>query len=109
MFCKSLKEINLIGIVEINRKAFSDCYSLKRIEISYFTQNIDNYAFYNCINLEEVVFDQSSRLEQISIGTFQNCIHLSSVTLPPELGSIMDFAFANTSLKEIRISFLRWL
>ncbi|EAY09281.1 surface antigen BspA-like [Trichomonas vaginalis G3] len=103
MYCKSLKEIDLKEISLIGPKTFLDCHSLKRIEFGQKIEQISQYAFKNCINLETVIFDQLSRLTIINFGTFQNCIHLTSIILPLGLRSIYDLAFSNTALKEIRI------
>ncbi|EAY09266.1 surface antigen BspA-like [Trichomonas vaginalis G3] len=103
MFCKSLKEFSFKGVKEIQTKAFSNCHSLNRIEFDPNIQGIAGFAFKNCINIQEVIFDQLTQMSGIEQGVFMNCIRLSSVALPIYMQNIMDFAFANTSLKEIRI------
>lgn len=103
MFCKSLIEIDLKHVIEIGNKAFSYCSPLKRIEFGPTIQRIPFYAFKDCINIEEVAFNQISNIEYICFGAFKNCISLSSVSFPPFLDAILDHAFENTSLKELRI------
>ncbi|EAY09273.1 surface antigen BspA-like [Trichomonas vaginalis G3] len=103
MHCKSLKEIKLKDVTEIGIKSFFDCKTLKQIKFGPKIQNIGSYAFKNCINIEVVEFLQVCNLYNIEIGIFQNCVRLSSVTLPLYLNAIFDLAFANTSLREIRV------
>lgn len=101
--CKSLKEIDLKNSRHLQHICFRDCYSLKRVEFGIQIEEIYPCAFKNCINLEEVVFDQRCELRNINYETFMNCIRLTSVTLPPNLQVISVRAFANTSLNEVRI------
>lgn len=50
-------------------------------------------AFYNCVNLESVVFEAGSALKQIGNYTFQNCENLKQIKLPEGVIRIGAHAF----------------
>lgn len=52
--CKNLCAIYLNKVHEIHKYAFSDCISLKRIDIPWTTTYIDSRAFVGCSSLEEI-------------------------------------------------------
>ncbi|MGL4950199.1 MAG: leucine-rich repeat protein, partial [Anaeroplasmataceae bacterium] len=67
--------------------------------------------FFNCYNLEEVIFEENSILENISGSMFMNCYKLNNINLPkyiegisPGIDNIGTFAFFNCkSLSQIFI------
>ena len=64
---------------------------------------IDNYAFKNCTNLNELNLPES--LTEIGENAFENCLSLLSVTLPINLTNIGDLAFYKCNSMRI-ITFL---
>lgn len=103
------------------------------IKISSNIEYIGDYAFYNCSNLTQVVFDGGSnlvslgdyafgkcvKLTNISLGNqlqgfgegaFYNCISLSSIVIPASVNFIDNLAFSysedyeTTQLKQIDVS-----
>lgn len=118
---------NRIPITTVGENAFSGNETLQKITLSKNMTTVLNHAFFNCSNLQTVVFEStkiskidmyafagctslsSINLEDtfittISFGTFMNCTSLSEVRLPETVTAIEAKAFANcSSLKKIVI------
>lgn len=78
-------------------------YKKRDIVIKEGTQNIQNYAFNDCLNTESVTLSEGL----ISIGdyAFTDSSKLTSINFPSTLKSIGDYAFRNIhSLKEINLN-----
>ena len=78
-------------------------YKERDIVIKEGTQNIQNYAFNDCLNTESVTLPEGL----ISIGdyAFTDSSKLTSINFPSTLKSIGDYAFRNIhSLKEINLN-----
>ncbi len=122
--CTSLSSITLpdnleqIGFSIIGKGAFESCTSLKKISIPATIKTIERGSFYNCTNLEAVVFETyktgenrgKSSLSYLwggyyDKGTFQGCTNLKSVELPLSIKdySIPEHCFENTGLTGIDI------
>lgn len=56
------------GIIE--ERFFKKRKTLKRVIISKKIEKIKEYAFYDCENLEEVIFEKKSKIEKIDNCTF---------------------------------------
>ena len=80
--------LNGAVVVEIPTACFAQVANLKCVAIPGSVTNIDAYAFYNCTNLEEVVFNEG--LQKIESGAFAKCEKLRTVTLPTTLVSLGD-------------------
>lgn len=89
--CEKLEEIQLDSVVAIDILAFSDCYSLRDVNLScnYGTEKIDFVglkagSFKNCWNLRTVKFPKILLLSPLShwLRTFDNCIQLEEIFLP---------------------------
>ncbi len=78
---------------EIYPGAFDSCKSLSRFDfiIDYLSED----AFTNCESLKKV--NLSNRLREIPSAAFNGCSSLSSITIPNSVKSIGDFAFARCS------------
>ncbi len=74
-------------------KAFSQCGSLVRLNVGKAVTGIDEIAFLNCYNLEEVVFAKESRVTRLERGAFNGCVKLARIELPPTLQAIGKDAF----------------
>ena len=109
--CKSLESIT--GNVMIDYDAFNGCTNLKTANISatsddrdYFLDHcIGDRAFKDCINLNEVILNETkseSREWNIGEEAFSGCSSLYSITLPTSLYSLGAKAFYNcVSLQQI--------
>ncbi|MBR1415141.1 MAG: leucine-rich repeat domain-containing protein [Prevotella sp.] len=85
----------------IGNGAFSAA-GLESITIPATVTSISDYAFANCSNLKEVIFEGT--LKHLPVSVFQNCYQLEQVTWPQGLESIADDAFSwCSSLKEVTI------
>jgi hypothetical protein len=72
-------------------KGFRNCKSLSRIVIPASVEIISCDAFWDCIQLTEVIFAANSRLREIH--GFRRCTSLSRMILPPSLLVIDGTAF----------------
>lgn len=92
------------GITFINSSAFSSCENLVSINIPNTVLWIQSNAFYNCPNLTNVVITDNSKLTQIYDSTFQNCVLLKTINIPPLVESIGSKAFEScTGLETVAI------
>ncbi len=64
------------SVTVIGEAAFSLCDDLTSISIPASVTRIDIYAFYDCINLTDVTFENHSQLEVIDEQAFYNCVRL---------------------------------
>lgn len=82
--------------------AFSNCTSLKKIEVPSSVEVIGEAVFKNCVSLESVVFDENSRLKVLEgdynvkgyyTGVFADCKSLKSIVIPANVQIIKKTAF----------------
>lgn len=104
---KSIESVTLPSTLkEIIENAFKGMTWLKSIDIPANVETINDYAFYDCTNLESVTFNEGEGkgLTQINPYTFYNCTSLNTIDIPANIETINDYAFYNcTSLKSIVI------
>lgn len=74
----------------IGSDAFSGC-GFERFEIPANIEKIEEYAFYNCLNLKEIIFNEG--LREIESFAFGKSIALKSIALPLSLNKIGNGAF----------------
>ncbi len=100
--CEKLEKINIpLGVKEIKKDTFSQCFSLKEIKLSGTVTLIGGNAFFNCSALEKI---NISGVNDIEFSAFRNCKKLSSITVSESLETIGESAFFGcASLKEIVI------
>ncbi len=101
--CKSLKSIDLsgcVGLSTIGKGAFYNCgsLSLESAEMPATLSSIGGSAFELCNLLTSIDLSKCSNLKEISESAFNNCQSLKSVKLPISLTSIADYAFFFCSL-----------
>lgn len=97
--CRNVEIVDLGNVVlhNIGEKAFYNCNSLKFVNLSNVTSFKDGvvgpYAFYNCVNLQEIVIPENIK----SIGTraFYNCVQAQSIKIGSNVQYIGVDAFAN--------------
>lgn len=114
--CDALKSMVIPPkITELPQGTFSDCVSLEKVTLPEGLRAIGDYAFAMCKNLKEITLPQS--LEEFKQGSrhyldalryttesgvFMNS-GLESITIPPKVTKITNFAFDHCSqLKEIQ-------
>lgn len=96
-------------VSSIGSNAFAKCYNLSNIvftqtEQSSIALQIDQYAFYECVALTEIILP--SRIDYIGDYTFSWCVALNNINFAPsqialEIG---DYAFSNChSIKNITL------
>lgn len=124
--CSSLKSITACpNLVYIGTYAFDGCSSLESFDFGSKLTTIGNYAF-RASGLKEVDLSQASGLTTTGTYAFQNnkkletvkfndklrtidtyafngCSKLGNTTLPAELVTINEGAFANTSITKVNI------
>ena len=69
------------SVTTISSNAFAQLKNCKKITMSKNLTLIDEWAFYNSFDLEEVVFPEGCAVQTIAKGTFSGCSKLSSVSL----------------------------
>lgn len=89
------------GVETIDREAFVNCL-LTSIKLPDSLESIGREAFRQCRNLRSVVF--GTGVTEIPKYTFDNCVNLEKVSLPPNLEEICDGAFKNTNLSSIKLT-----
>ena len=106
--CKSLQQIIIPNsVTHIHSGAFWRCTSLKKIIIpdSAITNSalkIDDYAFANCVSLQQITLRES--IHSIGHSAFEGCKSLEQIIIPNSVASVGDMAFAFcSSLKHITI------
>lgn len=84
-------------------KAFRNCFNLREAKFEMFSLNfIPSFYFSNCRSLKTV--ELPKLVEDINQGAFYDCQSLEKIILPTNLQSIGDYAFYNTkSLKELTV------
>lgn len=75
----------------IGKDAGSSLKELKKIVLSNSTTKIDDYAFYDCTNLEEIQF--ANNLQSIGESCFECCSSIKTLNLPSSLKVIGKSAF----------------
>lgn len=75
----------------IEEYAFSNCYNLNQIELPADLKELGWGAFDYCENLKEIVLPDA--LDTIQFDTFRGCVSLKKVVLPKNLTTIEDYAF----------------
>lgn len=89
------------GVTSIGSFAFLELKSLKSVTISSTVENINECAFKECESLTSVQFKTSVSggevfgVQDIGVGAFFSCSHLSAIDLPQSVNYIQDAAFAN--------------
>lgn len=87
--------IESLPVTKIEDEAFRYSVSVLKVTISKNIKEIGNFAFADCLLLEEVNFVNGSLLEIIGENAFENCKMLESIVLPDKLREIKKHAFYN--------------
>ena len=99
---ENITEITLPSTLEtIESYAFDDYAGLTRITIPKAVKSIGDCAFQSCKNLQEVVFENNTQLEEIGEAVFSFCSSLQSFTYPPVTTVKNKMFYKCTSLTNI--------
>ena len=90
--CFELEELRLgAGIKRIEKWAFRECGSLKRVEIPGSVEVVGEYAFAVCAGLEELRL--GAGIKKIETRAFYSCSSLKSVEIPGSVEVVGVCAF----------------
>ncbi len=81
------------GATSIGDYAFRYYEDLISITIPNSVISIGSYAFYYCEGLNEIVFEENSKLTSIGKNAFSSCADLNSIAFPDSLIEIGEYAF----------------
>ncbi len=91
------------GITNIPSGLFQENESIVEVTLPNSVKSIDDYAFYNCINLKSITI--SSSVTSIGKSAFDTCNSLTSITIPNSVTSIGKSAFSScSSLASVTLS-----
>ena len=92
-YCNGLKEEVIVpdSVTMLERWAFANCVSLKKVHIPNEITYIDDYLFEYCEALEKV--EIPSKVKSIGLGAFQQCHNLRDVSIPDSVKYIDLYAF----------------
>ena len=79
--CTGLRNINLEGVSQIRKEAFSGCIRLKEARFSDKLRMLGKYSFSQCKRLEEIKFE-GVKLRKLEMGTFQECESIEKICIP---------------------------
>ena len=99
-FCKLENIILPNNIVAMGKFCFAGSF-INTISIPEGVEDIPDYAFWNCTNLESVLM--RNNVKMIGREAFSGCTHLKSVELPEGLVSIGSYAFSECALENVTI------
>ncbi|MBQ7595203.1 MAG: leucine-rich repeat domain-containing protein, partial [Clostridia bacterium] len=80
---------------------FGNCKKLETVTIDNPSEQMMNWAFYDCSSLKFATF--TDKAIAISTGMFEGCSSLEKIEISETVKTIKDFAFYNTGLKSIFI------
>lgn len=90
----------------IGNNAFNKQTSLNTVNLAY-CKVVGNDAFYDCVNLNSVVFGSESGNQSTGVlgaRAFYNCQNLTGITFPKELKIVGTACFANAGLTSFNMS-----
>ena len=87
----AITSVRLSNIITIGYGAFSDCTSLKYIEIPSNVTKIENHTFSKCVSLTSITIPNS--VTEIGNEAFSECKSLTSITIPNSVTTIGRNAF----------------
>ncbi len=93
---------NDLPVTVIKEKAFYNRTFPDVIRIGNTIKTIENNAFENCL-VDEIIFEENSRLETIGDSAFLACAYLLKINIPSSVKSIGENAFKNCVLLESAI------
>lgn len=86
-------------VVAVGEAAFKRTSALKKVEIAYGVEHIENHAFFECEYLESVMLPKS--VTTIGARAFSGCRKLRTVDVPASVTYIDDTAFDSTTIVRV--------
>lgn len=80
------------GVKEIERSAFSSCYSINSVWLPDSVEKIDEFAFNDCVNLCFIHFGKN--VKQIGRNCFNGDRRLTEMELPGTIKELTSYSFA---------------
>ena len=89
---------------KVDKKAFFNCMNLTKIKFNDGLIELDDSSFANNISLQSI--DLPNSLEKINTRVFANCINLKNVntTEKSKLVEIYNFSFENTKIERLKLN-----
>ena len=84
----------------IGNYAFQDCILLEEVDLGT-VESIGTGAFKGCTALSSLLLSTSSKFTIIPVSAFEDCSSLSTVKISTNLREIRDYAFKNSGLATI--------
>lgn len=81
------------GSTAISENQFSARRDLVNVYVPKSVERLSAGAFYNCLNLKSVIFEEGSNLKYIDDSVFQNCRNLETINLPDSVVYINSHCF----------------
>ena len=94
---------NNSSTLTVGATAFRDMLQLEKVEFKATLSVINNYTFYNCVSLKEVIFkagtDDTTTITAVNNYAFSGCYSLQSIKYRKVDNSLMDFDLENATIK----------
>mmetsp|Transcript_2993 Transcript_2993/g.6219 ORF Transcript_2993/g.6219 Transcript_2993/m.6219 type:complete len:180 (+) Transcript_2993:92-631(+) len=65
------------------------------------TEHVPGYAFEDCHELKEVIFEEGSNLRTIGHSSFSRCFNLKKIRFPLSLEEVGPYSFFNSIIEEV--------
>lgn len=92
--CYRLRTLNLGDQLDsIGESAFSDCYALTNLSFPSTIRTIANSAFEDCSSVTSISFPSDCNLENIGVSAFNGCSALTAFKCPNTVTNIGSSAF----------------
>ena len=92
------------GITVLKASVFAGKANLKKVELPKSLIEIEDKAFMDCFNLEEVTFAENCVLSDLGEAAFKNCVALKSIAIPNGVTKLNPYTFYNCrSLKTVTL------
>lgn len=100
-FAQNLKDVTVSNeVINIDNWAFAHS-NIETVHIAGSVEQIDDYAFSYCNNLSRV--ELGNGIQKIYHAAFANDPALTSITLPPSLELVGQYAFCGTGMTSVTI------
>ena len=83
------------GITVLKASVFAGKANLKKVVLPQSLIEIEDKAFMDCFNLEEVTFAENCVLSELGESAFKNCIALKSIAIPNGVTKLNPYTFYN--------------
>ncbi len=81
------------NVTKMEESVFKQCTSLTQVKVDAKIITLPKNTFMDCFALHGVDFTGADKVKRMRESCFENCIHLRTIVLPPNLGFIEDCSF----------------